>query len=98
MPQRGGNLPPTLSISLWLVLRLIVSQKSGKDAAEWLPDLNRCWFARRVIEVRYQYDLTIDERERDVLEKYLVRLHIHGIDCPENSPGFDSDFRSYPQT
>ena len=47
------------------------SQKSGKDAAEWLPDLNRCWFARRVIEVRYQYDLTIDERERDVLESIL---------------------------
>ena len=47
------------------------SQKSGKDAAEWLPDLNRCWFARRVIEVRRQYDLTIDERERDVLESTL---------------------------
>ena len=47
------------------------SQKSGKDAAEWLPDLNRCWFARRVIEVRRQYDLTIDERERDVLESIL---------------------------
>ena len=28
------------------------SQKSGKDAAEWLPDLNHCWFAGRVVEVR----------------------------------------------
>ena len=25
------------------------SQKSGKDAAEWLPDLNQCWFANRVV-------------------------------------------------
>ena len=47
------------------------SQKSGKDAAEWLPDLNRCWFARRVIDVRHKYDLSIDERERDVLESIL---------------------------
>ena len=46
-------------------------QKSGKDAAEWLPDLNSCWFANRIVQVRQQYDLTIDERERDVLEGIL---------------------------
>ena len=47
------------------------SQKSGKDAAEWVPDLNRCWFASRVVEVRNKYDLTIDESERDALESIL---------------------------
>lgn len=47
------------------------SQKSGKDAAEWLPDLNRCWFANRVVEVRRKYGLTIDQRERDSLENIL---------------------------
>ncbi len=47
------------------------SQKSGKDAAEWVPDLNQCWFANRVVEVRKRYDLTIDERERDALEDIL---------------------------
>ena len=47
------------------------SQKSGKDAAEWIPDLNQCWFANRVVEVRKRYDLTIDERERDALEDIL---------------------------
>ena len=26
-------------------------EKSGKDAAEWVPDRNRCWFAGRVVEV-----------------------------------------------
>ena len=71
------------------------SQKSGKDAAEWLPDLNRCWFARRVIEVGYQYDLTIDERERDVLESILSACTSTEL-IVLNSPGFDSDFRSYP--
>ncbi len=48
------------------------SQKSGKDAAEWLPGLNRCWFANRVVEVRNRYGLTIDQRERDVLEGVLA--------------------------
>ncbi len=47
------------------------SQKGGKDAAEWLPGLNRCWFADRVVEVRRRYGLTIDRRERDVLESIL---------------------------
>ena len=42
------------------------SEKSRKDATEWLPDLNRCWFASRVVEVRQQYALTIDRSERDV--------------------------------
>ena len=47
------------------------SQKSGKDVAEWLPDVNRCWFASRTVEVRQRYGLTIDERERDALESIL---------------------------
>ena len=47
------------------------SQKSGKDAAEWLPDLNQCWFAKRVVEVRQRYALTIDDREALVLEGIL---------------------------
>ena len=46
-------------------------QKGGNDAAEWLPDLNRCWFASRVVEVRQEYGLTIDRRERDVLANVL---------------------------
>ena len=48
------------------------SQKSDKDAADWLPDLNQCWFANRVVEVRQQYTLTIDPSERDVLESILA--------------------------
>ena len=50
-------------------------QKSGKDAAEWLPDRNRCWFAARVVEVRRAYDLTIDPREAAVLERILPRCY-----------------------
>ena len=47
-------------------------QKSGKDAAEWAPDRNRCWFAARVVEVRTAYGLTIDRREAAALERILA--------------------------
>ena len=46
-------------------------QKSGKDAAEWMPSRNRCWFAARVVEVRRAYGLTIDRREAQALERVL---------------------------
>ncbi len=46
-------------------------RKGAKDAAEWLPELNRCWFANRIVAVRQKYDLNIDEAERDELEKIL---------------------------
>lgn len=46
-------------------------QKIARDAAEWLPEKNRCWFAARVVEVRRRYRLTIDRREADALERVL---------------------------
>ncbi len=45
--------------------------KCAHDAAEWLPALNRCWFAARIVSVRQEYDLTIDAREAEVLEGIL---------------------------
>lgn len=46
-------------------------QKSAHDGADWLPDLNRCWYADRIIRVRQAYGLTIDQREADALESVL---------------------------
>ena len=46
-------------------------RKSGKGAAEWLPERNRCWFAAGVVEVRRAYDLIIDRREAEALEDIL---------------------------
>ena len=46
-------------------------RKVAKDAAEWLPDMNRCWFADRVVRVRQKYDLTIDRREAEALDSVL---------------------------
>lgn len=42
-------------------------EKGAKDAAEWLPSRNRCWFAATVVHVKFKYDLTIDAKERDAL-------------------------------
>ena len=53
--------------------------KGAKDAADWTPGENRCWFAWRVIDVRRAYDLTIDRREADALDAILET-------CPESSP------------
>lgn len=44
-------------------------EKRAFDAANWLPEHNRCWFAGRVLAVRLEYDLTIDQREAAALDR-----------------------------
>ena len=50
-------------------------QKSGKDAGEWVPERNRCWFAGSVLEVKRAYRLTVDRREATALERILSQCH-----------------------
>lgn len=78
-------------------------RKSAKDAAEWIPDRNRCWFAARVVDVRRAYGLTIDRREADALERILAGCEntamepmvCHTTTTPDHgtdtSPGGDGD-------
>ena len=47
------------------------SGKCAKDAAEWMPAMNRCWFAARVVAVRRKYGLTVNRREAEALERVL---------------------------
>ena len=56
-------------------------QKGARDAAEWLPDQNRCWFAQTSIDVRLAYDLTIDQREADALDRILAGCTSTRISC-----------------
>ena len=37
--------------------------KSAKDAADYLPPRNRCWFAGRVLDVKSRWGLTVDAIE-----------------------------------
>ena len=47
-------------------------EKGGKDAGEWLPRRNACWFAGRVVAVKRKYALTVDRREARALEGVLA--------------------------
>ena len=65
------------------------SQKQAKDAAQWIPERNRCWFATRVVEVRLAYGLTIDQREADALEQILSHCsspEMEPVVCHPTSP------------
>lgn len=45
--------------------------KSARDAAEWLPDYNYCWFASRIVQVKTRYRLSVDRAEAEALEGVL---------------------------
>ena len=47
-------------------------QKVAKDAAEWLPELNSCWYVDRIVKVRQEYGLTIDRAEADAIDQVLA--------------------------
>ena len=47
-------------------------QKSDKDIAEWLPDLNQCWYVDRTLQARQKYNLTINRREAEAAEQLLA--------------------------
>ena len=46
--------------------------KGGKDAGEWLPDQNRCWFAARVVAVKGKWNLSVDQTEYEALRGVLA--------------------------
>ena len=45
--------------------------KCAHDGAGWLPPMNRCWFAARVVAVKGKYGLSVDRREAAALERVL---------------------------
>ena len=46
--------------------------KSDRDAADYLPQHNQCWFAARVIAVKQRWGLSVDEREAQFLKTALA--------------------------
>ena len=62
-------------------------EKVDRDAAEWLPAQNRCWFAARVIAVRQRHQLTIDRREADALDPSAGGLLLDRVDHVRSSRG-----------
>lgn len=61
--------------------------KRDKDATEWLPPQNRCWFANRVVEIKRKYGMTVDPAERDALQSVLAECEstaMSAILCPNS--------------
>lgn len=56
------------------------NQKRSKDAADWLPARNRCWFAERVVNIRRAYNLTIDRREAMALEAVISKCQNYQLE------------------
>ena len=46
--------------------------KCAFDAADWLPAINKCWFAARVVAVKRKYALSVDRREAASLDRVLA--------------------------
>ena len=63
--------------------RLNRNEKGARDAAEWLPARNRCWFAATIVAVRQKYNLTIDRREADALDRILASCESFRLITPE---------------
>lgn len=72
-------------LNLTLASPAVNSAKGDRDAAEWLPDENRCWFANRVLQVRLKHDLTIDRDEADALELILSQCESTALIAPDCS-------------
>ena len=64
--------PLNLTPAALEVNRCSAGGKCARDAGEWLPPINRCWFAARVVAVKFKYRLTVDRREAAALEQVLA--------------------------
>ena len=64
------------------------SQKSDRDAGEWVPARHGAWFAARVIAVKLEYGLSVDPAERDALEALLAAggAVLNCVDADTTSP------------
>ena len=56
--------------------------KSDKDAADYMPPRNRCWFAARVLAVKAKWGLTVDRAEAVALIEALAGCDTQTIQRP----------------
>ena len=74
-------------LNLTLASPALSGDKKHYDGAEWMPPMNKCWFAQRIVEVRQKYGLTIDRLEAEALEDILSAcssVEIEFIDCADS--------------
>ena len=64
--MRFANDPMNITLASPAVNR---HQKGDKDMAEWVPNHNKCWFLKKVIQVKQEYGLTVDWDEVGAMER-----------------------------
>ena len=69
--RRFASDPLNLILAAPEVNRCAGAGKCAHDPAKWLPPMNRCWFAARVVDVKRKYRLTVDRREAAALDRVL---------------------------
>lgn len=57
-------------------------EKIAKDAAEWLPDDNTCWYVARIVAVKRKYRLSVDRAEKRALTRVLKRCRTVAMAVP----------------
>ena len=73
-------------LNLTLAAPAINRAKSSLDAFDWMPEHNSCWFARRVVDVKLKYGMTVDREEAHALELVLAACATNDIVRPECAP------------
>jgi len=57
-------------------------QKMDKDAADWMPPENQCWYAARIVAVKKKYGLSVDKAEKRALQQILKHCYSTSMDTP----------------
>ena len=70
--RRFASDPLNLTLAAPEVNRCGTGGKCGFDVTDWLPTINKCWFAARVVAVKRKYALSVDRREAAALERVLA--------------------------
>ncbi|MCY3839303.1 MAG: hypothetical protein OXH09_11785 [Gammaproteobacteria bacterium] len=78
----GGDI-----LNLTLAAGEVNGRKGALDAFDWMPEMNRCWFARRVVDVRLKYGMTVDKAEAEALELVLAGCESTEIVKPDCASG-----------
>ena len=73
----GGDL-----LNLTLADSVTNRTKSSRDAFDWLPEENKCWFADRVLKVRQEFGLSVDPDEAAALEELIATCDSFELEVP----------------
>ncbi len=78
-------------LNLTLSTPSVNRSKGARDAGEWLPEYNKCWYVFTVVQVKKKYKMSVDSDERDAMQEVLENCTADDVflDPPEQSESDD---------